>query len=527
MSNMNKIQRALSMNKQTNYPDNFNPGSLSFAEGYNTDAIVDVVTAMVDNTKGQPISSLHNLKEQIKQVGKIQLGENLEFGSVLEKFIKKEEKRIRNNLEFSEGNGQGALDGNAVSGNPITSNTFASLGIVSEIVGSNLNPQTLAGMILPDSPVNAYEVEADIVGGVSGILPYSGHDQNIISQISPRPTAGVVYRSALWTGICTLQGALLTNIRKMGSKNFSSRGVVQQITYNSIMMKTQADTLRNVLKNNALAYNEFLWGDQNIAMGIPDENYLAISPMGTYDSSTGLCDYNNPDPYYNPIKALANIINLPHLRKYRQYIRGFIMNAGDFQNVMNYPTIQSLIQATMTAGMALPNVKRSIDQIKELGINLGHLYAPLNNIPIYPDDAVWVGQYADGTMNNDEQNYYVPTGTIYVLMDLPNIYGPIGNFLLTYNPNDGNYQGNDESGELAQTKGLYMNVAERNWNNSDGGPRINLIVSLAGAPAIYNPQNVFIISGLYSNIDSYSQMREKRRIDQALRANTQYNRGAA
>ena len=48
--------------------------------------------------------------------------------------------------------------------------------------------------------------------------------------------------------------------------------------------------------------------------------------------------------------------------------------------------------------------------------------------------------------------------------------------------------------------GLFTGVFNRNLENSDTVNRLDIVASLAGAPAVYMPEACFTLTGLYSNV---------------------------
>jgi len=48
--------------------------------------------------------------------------------------------------------------------------------------------------------------------------------------------------------------------------------------------------------------------------------------------------------------------------------------------------------------------------------------------------------------------------------------------------------------------GLFTGVFSRNLHNADTVNRIDVVASLAGAPAIYMPEAQFFLTGLYNNV---------------------------
>jgi len=128
-------------------------------------------------------------------------------------------------------------------------------------------------------------------------------------------------------------------------------------------------------------------------------------------------------------------------------------------------------------------------------------YAPSFEFPLLADDDVWVNQNNDGTTKvspNDATNassaqqFFVPRGKMFVILDLTPMGGQMGAFHLTYNEVDPNIE--------APAMGLFTGVFNRNLYNADTVNRIDIVAALSGNPAVYMPEAFFVLTGLYSNV---------------------------
>jgi hypothetical protein len=369
--------------------------------------------------------------------------------------------------------------------------TFGSLNMIAQEVGSSLDKDTILGVAFPDKPVPEYKVMLDRIAANTGILPEFGGDSSVLPTIRPLDTYGLTYEPGLWGGRTMLTAKHLMFARKRGESTFADRGIGQLVAYNSVNVVTQAFTRKKYLLNQAIFNNSFIYGGAAIASNIPSGNYIAMyEAMGVLNAD-GSVTYASSDPLYTPFIAITNILNNPLFLKYRRYIRGIICNGADLQAMMNHPNVKAVTNLMVAGSTSLTSKKLDVqvgDQVKQLN----SYYAPSFDFPLLADDDVWEGQNADGTSNNAAQNFFVPRGALYVLLDLTPTGGQNGAFHLTYNEVDPNVE--------SPAMGLFTGVFNRNLENSDTTNRLDIVGALSGAPAVYMPEAQFILTGLYSNV---------------------------
>lgn len=368
--------------------------------------------------------------------------------------------------------------------------TFASLNMIVQEVGSSQQKDTALGLVFPDKAVPSYKVMLDRIAANTGMLPEFGGDNSVLETVRPLDTFALQYQPGLWAGRTMLTAKNIMFARKRGELSFDDRGIGQLVAYNSVNLVTQAMTRKNYLLNQAIFNNGFSFGGGTVASNIPGGNYIAMQSMGTLNVD-GSVTYSTIDPTYTPFIAITNILNNPIFLKYRPYIRGIIVNGADLQAIMNHPNVKATTNLLLAAGGSLGSKKMEVmigDQVAELN----SYYAPSFNFPLLSDDQVWVGQNPDGTTDNSAQNFFVPRGKMYVMLDLTSFGGQNGAFHLTYNEVDPNIE--------APSMGLFTGVFNRNLNNADTTNRLDLVAALSGAPAVYMPEAQFILTSLYSNV---------------------------
>lgn len=376
--------------------------------------------------------------------------------------------------------------------------TAASLNLLIPEVGSNMDETTLLSLAFPDKPVPAYKVLLDRIAPNTGILPEFNGDSSPLPTVRPLDTYGIVYEPGLWAGRMSLLSKDIMFARKRGENSFDDRGIGQLIAYNTINLNTMCLTRQKYLISQTIFNNGFSWGGATIGSNIPTANYISLAPMGTLNAN-GSVTYDTSDPLYNPFIAIANIVNNPIFIKYRKYIKGIVLNGADLLDIMNHPAVKATTNALQMGGLSLTEKNLEI-QIGKAVAQLMAYYAPSFNIPLIAENGVWQQQNPDGTGKttpNDAtdaasaQQWFVPRGSMYVLMDFTSMGGQNGAFHLTYNP---------LSNIDAPSMGKFLGVFPRNLFNSDTTNRLDVVVALSGAPAVYMPEGQFILKGLYSNV---------------------------
>ncbi len=410
-------------------------------------------------------------------------------------------EKLAQGLELSESTIAGIQLADDVATPAIGNWTFGTLNMLVQEVGSSIEKDTILSMAFPDKAIPMYKAMIDRISGNTGILPEFGGNNSQLPTVRPLDTYGLTYEPGLWAGRTMLTSKDISFARKRGVGNFNERGIGQLIAYNTINLVTEALTRKKYTLNQAIFFNGFSYGGNTISSNIPSGNYVAMyQSMGTLNADGSVSYSNAGDPNYTPFIATTNILNNPIFLKYRRYIRGIICNGADLQAMMNHPNVKPVTNMLMMGTTSLGNKKISV-QMGTLVKELNAYYAPSFEFPLLADDDVWVGQNADGTTKtspndatnaNSAQNFFVPRGKMYVMLDLTPMGGQNGAFQLTYNEIDPNIE--------APAMGLYTGVFNRNLHNADTVNRIDIVAALSGAPAIYMPEAQFILTGLYNNV---------------------------
>ena len=367
--------------------------------------------------------------------------------------------------------------------------TFGTLNMVVQEVGSSLEKDTLLSLAFPDKSVPMYKVMLDRIKGNTGMGSEFAGDSSPIAVTRPLDTYGLTYESGLWANRTMLTAKRIAWARKLGMVSFDERGIGQLVAYNSVNLVTQMFTRKNHVLNQAIFSNGYSYAGQTVSSNIPSGNALALDSMGTLNVSTGAVTYTNADPLYSPLIAITNQLNNPALIKYHSYIRGVICNTADLQAIINHPnvkpTLNALAMGSLTQGKSLDVV------VGDVAKQINAYYAPGYQFPFLADRETWQEENPDGT-SKDTNNFFVPRGKMFILMDLTSFGGQLGAFHLTYNEVDPNIE--------SQAMGLFTGVFNRNLENSDTVNRLDIVASISGAPAIYMSEAIFTLTNLYSNV---------------------------
>ena len=467
-------------------PASISSTSFSFSES-DLDKITDGAIALSEGFATGKFSE-SSLTEKVK---------GIELGEKAEQLIKSARD---NDLEFSDG----------VS---INQNTLGPLGILSQLIGSYdlTQNETSASLFLPDKTVEEWTVTVDRMGAQSGYMPYAGYGSNRPSNVKPLDPSTFSFTPGLWALLLELDAVALMYQRELGGKSYADRGYMQYFTYNMNNIKNMALTTKEIIKNDSLAFGSYGWGANTVNMGIPAQNFLTLpTPIGafqgtldpTYGFYTGNlgCDYTATPATYNPWQSLVNLLTLTaNLTKYK--VKAVYMNRIDYQNFIQTPAIINYLTQTSLFGSARDNWASQIKEMKTMMENFSQVFAPNRApFPIVCDDSFYVPQDDQGNAITSTTVPFIPYGTMYVQVDIPAKNGPLGAFHLCNNPYSADPLNNPQSG-------FMFNAFQSGWQTGQQhAPQYNVIGSLCGGSALYTPENMFVVNGLYSNVSGMERL---------------------
>jgi hypothetical protein len=379
--------------------------------------------------------------------------------------------------------------------------TVASLNMVVQEVGSSMSPTFILSEMFPDMSVPQQTVFLDKYAPNTGALPpYVNGATTPLPVVNPLQSKVLQYQSGLFGARTIIDDQTMAYVRQRGNPNFGVNGLAQTLAVNTQNLLTQAYTRKKLLISETIFNNGFNYDGASINSNIPTANFLSMTPIGSI-SANGTVTYNT-DPLYNPLTVLFQLVNNPAILKYRQYMRGIVFNSVDLSNIMNHPAVKAVTNAwtTATAGRWSTNPQNMQSGILN---SILTYYNPSFEIPLIGDTDVWQDQTIDGqpstspndfTNPNSAQRQFIPTGKAVILMDFSRAGGmvatPIGSFINTINKVD----------PAMQAMGLFTGVFTRNLTNSDNINSIQLVTALAGAPALYRNEAIFVLKDIYSNI---------------------------
>lgn len=382
--------------------------------------------------------------------------------------------------------------------------TTAPMELLIQDIGTMPTVTPLLTSMFPNIPVSAQQVFIDKMQGFSGIAGEVNED-GLIPVANRLNSYALQYSAGLWGVRIDIPVQDLLYKRMMGGSSLAQRGYLQEIAYNTINAVQKCNVRQHKLISDMIFNNGFTYRGADIVSNIPSDNIINLSaPIGSLDQTTGDVTYNTTSGF-NPFSALAAALGAPILQKYRSCIKGMLINALDYQYMLSHPNSLAL-NGSLAMGSAL--LDRSINiSINNITKEVMAFFGTGQPIPLIPDNSLWVQDdvygntattpnLAYGTLSGQTgaQQYFVPRGKILLLMDysILGYSGPAGAFHMTLSPLDMNYA------EPAQ--GLFTAVVNRNLSNSDYMNKVSIFAGLSGGPALYRPNDIFMIGGLYSNV---------------------------
>ena len=377
--------------------------------------------------------------------------------------------------------------------NPIVGSfTSAGLGLVIQEVGSGATSVGVLDLICPNKSVESYNSWLDRMRGATGIAPEFGGDNSMLPNIRALDRYTIGFTPGLWGGRISLGSKIITYGREMGTRGLGDRGIGQIVAYNTEYLYTQNYTRKKSLLVDMLWKNGYTYAGTTQATNIPEANFIEMyESMGTLNAD-GSVTYSTTDPTYTPLIAITNVCNHPLVLKYRKAIAGVLMADADLQAIMNHPNIKGV------TNLFLANSQGNGLKVKvgDITREIATYYAPGFDIPLLSDSDVWENQNTDGTPNNASQQFFVPRGTMMLVLDFSKMddksQRQLAAFHLCYNEVDPNTE--------APAMGFFAGAFSRNLNNSNTVNQLDLVVSLSGNPAAYMPEAMFFLTGLYSNV---------------------------
>jgi hypothetical protein len=376
----------------------------------------------------------------------------------------------------------------------VGSYTAAGLGLLIQAVGTGMQRFSALDLMFPNKTVESYNSWLDRMKPATGIMSEYGGDNAMLSNVRPLDTYTVSYTPGIWGNKLSLNSKMMTFGRELGGKNLDGRGIGQRIAYNMEYLYKMGYTRKKYSLVEMLFNNGYTYAGGIQASNIPAANYIEMyESMGTLNVD-GSVTYSTTDPTYTPMQAISSVLNNPIFIKYREAVSGIYVNHADMMAMVNHPNVKPVTNyLAMGALKERGKVKVVMDNIEQ---ELNTYWAPGFDIPFLSDGDVWENQNNDGTPNNASQQFFVPRGAMMIVLDFKKLNDvkqrQFGAYHLCYNEVDPNSE--------APAMGFFAGTFSRNLNNSNVTNQLDLVVALAGNPAMYMPEACFFITGLYSNV---------------------------
>ena len=375
---------------------------------------------------------------------------------------------------------------------PIGDYTFGTLNMLIQEVGSTLTKDFSLSTMFPDITVPEYKVMVDRVTRVAGLIADWSPNAEI-PVVRPLDTYGYEFQSAFHAGRITLGAQEIFFARKKGGGNFKDRGMRQMIAFNSVNLMGKINSRKKINLINAVMGNGFTYEGNVFGSGVPSQQVYNISGGVTANAwwnqsiSTGRITYSTTS---NPAIDLANMIaSWNALLPYRHLVKSIIFAYQDLVALLNNPQMWTLKNYLA--------MSHDGSFFRSLGDKILEYTLPSHpEITLVADKDVFVPENADGTAPFANNTYgqtnvvtptsFFPSGTAMIALDVSEFGGRLGAYHLTINPASRNLD--------RPEMGYSMQVVPE-LDDPKGAPTINLIGTLAGAPAVYMPEAIFLIQG--------------------------------
>lgn len=387
----------------------------------------------------------------------------------------------------------------AANPSPIGNYTFGTLNMLIQEWGSTLTKDFSLSTMFPDIMVPEYKVMVERVTRVAGLI----NDWSINAEfpaVRPLDTYGYEFEPAFHAGEIKLGAQEIFFARKKGGGNFKDRGLRQMIAMNSVNLMGKINTKKKMNLIDAVMGNGFSYLGTNFGSGVGAAQVYNIdtSKVGTNawwsQNSVGRVTTYNANAF--PLQDLANMISSwQSLLMYRHALKAIIFAYQDLVNLLNHPNVWTLKNYLA--------MSHEGSFFQSLGDKILEYSLPSHpEVKLVADKDIFVPESLDGTARtangiaqaNDpfplspvvNPQSLFPTGIAMMAVDVSENGGRLGAYHLTINPASRNL----ERPEM----GYSMQVVPE-LDNPRSAPSISLIGSLSGAPAIYMPEAIFLLSG--------------------------------
>lgn len=391
------------------------------------------------------------------------------------------------NAKFQKSIGKQAMFSQAGSLNIADYNAVVD-GLVWQI-GSSLDDHFSLSEAFPDKPIPATDqIFVEWIEGAKGLASDYLYGDNVpevrrlsrgaYSYEAPAIREQKIYRE---------QDILFT--REMGSGNFAERGILQQISYDSLdgyvkMISKKKYQLSQFVFNGSFTFSPASGSAPiTVSSGVPAGNTLlpigavwGVASGGTYIPNVGA----------NPIADIQYwFSSAGPLKRLLPFVKSLVMNPNTQFLFLQNANVQSYANRILTNN-ALMNSSDvfSMAKVAEITVPSVKKFDIVIDYSGYQPDVVTAGVPVDTT----PLTYFIPDGYIFFELEIPASYGsPIGDYVFLGQLQNGGF--------VNPTPGPFIVLEDNTAPGTRGGlgnPFLSLIYGYAGGPRIRRPNDLVI-----------------------------------
>jgi hypothetical protein len=347
------------------------------------------------------------------------------------------------------------------------------INAVVEQVSATPPKDSIALKLMPTVNLPAAIIEHEVLSGVGGKTNERVLNAEGVAIAGRSSTPNLFKPGSYQEHIPMYESDLLT-LRKLGS--IGDRGVTGLTGGELNWLDMHAKKLDIRLKNrlhqliwDALFLGQFVYQGRTYSFGVPSSNIITTAT--NWSQPKGSPDAGNPF-----MDIVTIIMQNPYLRKYKDAIKGLVINPNTEANII----LRSLEQGYITN-----------NNIQTAGINDVRKFAA----PQCPEFTVVSDRMqdetvaADGTITLGNAYYMVPDNQCLVMID----FGQTGTLFPEYGQLQLTENMNDPSATLDRPAvGIYTFVDEKGLE-ARKSPHLDVVSGFNGGPNLMRPFDVFII----------------------------------
>lgn len=358
-------------------------------------------------------------------------------------------------------------------------------------IGSTLDDKFSLSNSFPDKPLPATDqIFVEWIEGTKGLAQDYLLGDNVpevrrLSRGSYNYTAPAVREQKIYRE----QDILFT--RQLGNGNFSERGILQQISYDSLdgyvkMMSKKKYNLSNFVFNGSYTFSPSTGSAPiTITSGVPSGNTLV--PIGAVWGTASGGTYI-PNSAANPIADIQYWFSSSGpLKRLLPFVKSLVMNPNTQFLFLQNANTQAYANRILTNDALMRNNDVfSMAKVAEITVPSVKKFDIVVDYSGYQPDVVTGGVPVDTTA----LQYFIPDGKIYFELEIPATYGsPLGDFVFLGQIQNGGF--------INPAPGPFIILEDNTVPGSRGGlgnPFLSLIYGFMGGPRIRRPNDLIIAS---------------------------------